>query len=225
VLDALLELVFPPRCVGCGKRGFSLCQQCRAELPMLEAGICARCSSLRPANGTCRGCRQLSPQLMSIRAVCSYRGAARKAVHIFKFRSGRYLAPVLGELLRAELKRRPIRADLLIPVPIAPGRLRDRGYNQTELLAHQIVGIVGARFAPDLLQRKDRTPQLTLSAADRMTNLEGAFTCVAPERVKEKRILLVDDVCTTGATLSACAEALVEAGAARVSAIVFARDL
>jgi ComF family protein len=225
VLDALLELVFPPRCVGCGRRGFSLCQQCRTELPMLEAGICARCASLRPTNGTCRGCRQLSPQLTSIRAVCAYHGAARKAVHTFKFRSGRYLAPILGELLRAELERRPIRVDLLVPVPISPSRLRDRGYNQTELLARQVETAVGAMLLTDVLQRKDRPAQQTLTAADRLTNLDTAITCAAPDRVSGKRVLLVDDVCTTGATLSACAEVLVEAGAARVGALVFARDL
>jgi ComF family protein len=160
-----------------------------------------------------------------VRAVCAYQGAARKAVTTLKFRSGRYLAPLIGDLMRVELRRRPIRADVLVPIPIAPKRLRDRGYNQTELLAREVVEAVGARLATDLLRRVDRPAQQRLTAAERLSNLDDAIRCVAPEQVHGQRVLLLDDVCTTGATLSACAEVLVEAGAARVSALVFARDL
>jgi ComF family protein len=142
-----------------------------------------------------------------------------------KFRSGRYLLPLLGELMRSELRRRPIRADLLIPVPIAPGRLRDRGFNQTELLAREIQQVVGAPLAADLLVRRDRAPQQKLTASERLSNLDDAIRCVAPDRVEGRRVLLVDDVCTTGATLSACAEVLAEAGVKTVTALVFARDL
>jgi predicted amidophosphoribosyltransferase len=110
-----------------------------------------------------------------------------------KFRSGRYLAPLMGELLREQLGRQPLQADLVIPVPLAPKRLRQRGYNQALLLA----------------------------------NLEDAVTCRHPRAraIQGRRVLLVDDVVTTGATLSACAEALAGAGARRISALTFARDL
>jgi ComF family protein len=225
MLGAVWDVLFPPRCLGCGRRGFVLCGECRSELPLLAGAVCSRCASVRATRGACRGCRQLSPQLSSVRAVCAYQGAARKAVTTLKFRSGRYLLPLLGELMLAELRRRPLHADLLVPVPIAPRRLKDRGYNQTQLLAELIVGATGAKLAPDVLTRKDRPPQQKLSAAERLSNLDDAVCCVAPGEVQQRRVLLVDDVCTTGATLSACAEVLVEAGAARVSALVFARDL
>jgi ComF family protein len=167
----------------------------------------------------------LSPALNSVRAAFVYEGVPRRAVHTFKFRSGRYLAPVLGELLRASLEQRPLHADLVTPVPLAPRRLRERGYNQAALLAEYVTDAAGASLATGLLAREDRPPQQRLSAAERMDNLLGAIRCTDPSAASHRRILLVDDVMTTGATLSACAEALADAGASHVSALVFARDV
>jgi ComF family protein len=225
VFDALWRLLFPSRCLGCNRRGIDLCERCRTELPLLTHGVCARCASTRLTRGACRGCRRLSPQLSSVRAVCAYQGAARRAVTTLKFRSGRYVVPLMGALLREELARRPLRADVLVPVPIGPRRLRERGYNQALLLAHEVVGATGASLATDVLARRDRPSQRRLSEAHRLSNLDDAIRCERPEAVLGRRVLLLDDVCTTGATLSACAEVLVEAGASRVSALVFARDL
>jgi ComF family protein len=160
-----------------------------------------------------------------VRAVCVYDGIARNAVHTLKFRSGRHVAPVLGALLRSHLQRRPLHADLVVPAPIARARLRERGYNQAALLAAEIVEMVGGTLVADLLQKDDRPPQQKLSAAERQLNLRDAIRCNGPEQVRGRRVLLVDDVMTTGSTLSACAEALDQAGAARVLALVFARDV
>jgi ComF family protein len=160
-----------------------------------------------------------------VRAVCVYDGVARNAVHTLKFRSGRCVAPVLGELLREHLGRRPLRADLLVPAPMARHRLRERGYNQAALLAGQIVDQVGGTLAVDLLEKADRPPQQTLSAAERRRNLQDAIRCPRPGQVAGRRVLVVDDVMTTGATLSACADVLHEAGAERIFGLVFARDL
>jgi ComF family protein len=226
-LDPLLAFLFPPRCVGCGWRGQALCRSCREGLPYLPIDVCARCASRRTSLGACRGCQRLSPRLATLRAVCAYEGAARHAVHTLKFRSGRCLAAAIGELMRQSLERRPLRADVVAPAPIAPKRLRERGYNQAELLAGEIAELVGGVGAcvPDLLQREDRPAQQSLPAAQRLVNLRGAIACAHREEVRGRRVVLVDDVATTGATLSACAEALAAAGASRVSAIVFARDL
>jgi ComF family protein len=160
---------------------------------------------------------------MALRAVCAYEGAARAAVHSLKFRGGRQLAPLLGELLREHLAQRPLRAEVVVPVPLAPWRRKERGYNQALLLAEQVVEPVGGTLAADLLLRDDRPAQKTLDAAQRLVNLKGAIR--AHGRVPGKRILLIDDVATTGSTLSACAEALSSAGARDVRALVFARDL
>ena len=160
-----------------------------------------------------------------MRAVCLYDGVARQAVHTLKFRSGRYVAPLLGELMRQSLRRRPLRADLVLPVPLAPRRLRERGYNQAALLAEQVVEAVGGTLGQAVLEKRDRPPQQALSAAERRRNLQDAIRCPQPDQVAGRRVLLLDDVMTTGATLSACADALDAAGAERVFGLVFARDV
>jgi ComF family protein len=180
---------------------------------------------MRAARGVCWGCRRLSPALGSIRAAFAYEGAARAAVLTLKFKSGRYLAPVMGELLREELEGRPVHADVVVPVPLAAGRLRGRGFNQALLLACEVAAAVRGLVRDDVLKRNDRAAQQTLSAAERLRNLQGAVTCQHPAEIHGRRVLLVDDVVTTGATLSACAEVLADAGARRVTALAFARDL
>ncbi len=173
----------------------------------------------------CSGCRRLSPTLSVVRAPFAYQGAARTAVLTLKFKSGRYLAPLMGELLRAEIKRRPMQADLVVPVPLAAGRLRERGFNQALVLASEVAVAVHGEIAATALSRAERAAQQTLSGAERLVNLRGAVTCPSPGEVKGRRVLLVDDVVTTGATLSACADALADAGARRISGLAFARDL
>jgi ComF family protein len=130
---------------------------------------------------------------------------------------------VLGSLIEQHLRERPLQADVVVPVPMAPGRLRERGYNQAELLAAQVAGHIQAKLAPNLLARGDRPAQQKLTAEQRASNLKGALS--ARGRLDGLTVLLVDDVATTGATLSACADALVAAGAREVRALVFARDL
>jgi ComF family protein len=131
----------------------------------------------------------------------------------------------MGELLCNELSRRPLHAEIVVPVPLAPGRLRTRGFNQAMLLAEQVCTSVSATLVIDALTRRERPPQSTLKAPDRRSNLEGAFACSEGSALVGKRVLLVDDVVTTCATVSACADTLAEAGARRISVLAFARDL
>ena len=225
MFQSLAEWLFPAKCIGCGVRGTPLCTACRRELPHLPEGTCARCSAWRSARGACRSCRRLSPVLRSVHAAFAYEGAAREAVVTLKFRGGRYLAPLMGELWRAELVGQPIYADLLVPVPLTVERQRERGFNQAALLADELALTLGRPVLKDVLVRRERPAQRTLGAAQRLRNLRGAIACVQPDAVAGQRVLLVDDVVTTGATLSACAASLAAAGAQRISALAFARDL
>jgi len=118
-----------------------------------------------------------------------------------------------------------MQADLVVPVPLAAGRLRERGFNQALVLASEVAEAVRGSVAANALKRAERAAQQTLSGAERLVNLRGAVTCPSPGEVKGRRVLLVDDVVTTGATLSACADALADAGARRISGLAFARDL
>jgi len=220
-----MEAIFPARCLGCQRRGVALCGHCRPHLPRLPQDVCSRCATRRFERGGCLGCRRLSPTITSIRAAFAYEGAARSAVLTLKFRSGRYLAPLMGELMRETLERRPVRAEVVVPVPLADGRQRQRGFNQATLLAEGVCEAVRGTLVADLLTRDDRPPQSTLSAARRLRNLEGAFRCARPSEVRGRRVVLVDDVVTTGATVSACADTLAAAGARRIWVVTFARDL
>ncbi|MCA1643952.1 MAG: hypothetical protein LC797_00300 [Chloroflexi bacterium] len=112
-----------------------------------------------------------------------------------------------------------------MPRPLAAGRLRQRGFNQALLLASEVALAVHGVVRADALRRDERAAQQTLGATDRLSNLQGSVRCAQPAEVTGKRVLLVDDVVTTGATLSACADALAHAGARRITAIAFARDL
>jgi ComF family protein len=225
VLGWLLDAVFPARCIGCARRGTPLCIACKPELPYLPDGVCWRCASRRGARGVCRGCRRLSSVISSLRAPFAYEGAARTAILTLKFRSGRYLAPLMGTLLCEELAVRPLEADLVVPVPLSPGRLRQRGFNQAQLLAEHVAESVRGTLVVDVLTRCERPPQSTLKLTDRLSNVAGAFACAKPRVLSGKRILLVDDVVTTGATVSACADTLADAGARRIAVLAFARDL
>jgi ComF family protein len=219
------EVVFPATCLGCGRRGTALCELCRAALPFLPVDVCQRCAAPTSGRGTCHGCGQLSAAVSSIRAVFAYQGAARAAVVRLKFRSGRYVAPLMGSLVCEALAARPLQADVVVPVPLSRGRMRERGFNQAALLANVVAPSLGGVLLPGLLDRDERPAQRTLKAAERLSNLQGAFRCTLPTTVAGRRVVLIDDVVTTGATLSACADTLAAAGARRVTGLAFARAI
>ena len=157
-------------------------------------------------------------------AACVFDGAARAAVHDLKYRRIRSRSEILAELLADAVERRPIALDLLMPVPLAAGRRRERGFNQSEEIATWLGGHIGVPVDAEALRRiRETPPQVGRSGAARRENVAGAFACAPPEAASGKRIGLVDDVMTTGATLEACADALKSCGAARVYALVVTR--
>ncbi|RLC67526.1 MAG: ComF family protein [Chloroflexi bacterium] len=217
------DLVFPPRCVGCRQAGVWLCTECLSQISRVEPPFCVRCGDAVHAGGLCARCRTSPLQIELIRSVFYFEGVLRKAMHWFKYRGRTVLAEPLGELMAAYWTQHPMPIDVVVPVPLHAARLRERGYNQAALLAHEMARRVGLTVDERVLLRQRATaPQVELDAEQRKENVQQAFRC-SGNGLKGRRVLLIDDVCTTGATLEACAIALYDGGAREVRALTLAR--
>ncbi len=173
----------------------------------------------------CHRCQQTPPQIDGIRSVLYFEGALRAAIHALKYRRARDLAGLLGGLMGDYWQDQPIPVDVIVPVPLHPARERSRGYNQSALLALGLAEAADLPVRVDLLARIRATaPQVDLGAEARRENVRGAFYCENGSATG-LRVLLVDDVCTTGATLEACSQALRAGGASSVWALTLARAL
>lgn len=223
VFRSLLDWLLPPRCGGCARLGGWLCDSCARRIRRLEEPLCPRCGrELAFANASCNCARRLR-HLARLRAAAAYEGPVPPAVHRLKYRGWRSLAPPLAKLLVARLVVEGLPAAHVMAVPLHPVRERGRGYNQAELLAGEIRRSLQLPPAPGRLARvRDTRPQVGLDRLRRLANVEGAFRWEG-EAGEGRPVLLVDDVVTTGATLEACAAALVGAGFGRVSGITLAR--
>jgi len=218
-----LDLLFPPRCLGCRKPGVWLCQACLEQVPRIESSFCSICGDRAGNDGLCSRCRTRPLRIERIRSVLYFEGVLREAIHRLKYRGCVALAEPLGSLMAAYLDEHPMPADVVVPVPLHITRLRERGYNQAALLAHEMARGNGLVVNEHTLVRERATAaQVTLSAEERRLNVKEAFRCV-DAGVVGRKVLLIDDVCTTGATLEACALALYEGGASSVQALTLAR--
>jgi ComF family protein len=196
---------------------------------VLSPPRCAACSDLLPRAGSvfCAGCAASVERCLPSRsciAFAMYGGALAHAIRRFKYEDASYLSRPLGALLRMACRAARFTADLVVPVPLHWHRLVARGYNQSALLARVAAAEVGARLATRALIRVvDTASQAELSRAERLTNVRGAFRVRLGPVVRNRSIALVDDVVTTGATLAACADTLLAAGARSVTGVVLAR--
>jgi competence protein ComFC len=220
--SALADLFFPQRCVGCEKRASDLlCQACFEALPGIGRPVCARCG-MPTAFETfvCDECKGVDFGFESARAPLRYEGVGKEIVHSLKYRGYTTVVEKLAAPLMLGILDSERRYDAIVPVPLHRSRLRKRGFNQAELLARGVAKEINAPVS-DTLQVVRRTrDQVELSAAGRRANVEGAYS--ARSRVRG-RILLIDDVFTTGATMSACSETLLGAGAREVHALSLCR--
>lgn len=218
-----LDFLFPPRCISCHAWGEWLCARCREQIPFLDTPLCSRCSKLLRMPGVCNQCSEVPPPFEGIRAVAVYADPLRTAIRQLKFGGARAVAEPLAELLWGKWLEEPLPVTLVVPVPAHRSRLRERGYNQAALLAKPLAERIGLPMAERGLSRiRPTEKQILLTAASRWENVQGAFVADA-DLVAGHAVLLVDDICTTTATIANCATALKQAGARAVWGFVVTR--
>jgi ComF family protein len=221
MFEELVALAVPPRCAACRaptpRAAGVLCGPCRRALPWLPADCCRRCALPRP----CRRCPARDAPFAAAWAAVAYEGVARDALHALKFRAARPLADVMAAQIAAGAPPAILRG-AIVAVPAHPGRRRARGFDPAQLVSRALARRTGLPLVSALVRGRAPTRQLGSSREVRRTagRLDIRARGPAPERV-----VLVDDVHTTGATLSACAEALHRSGCRQISAVTWARAL
>ena len=232
-VDTVLELFYPSNCVGCGypqDSGKLLCDQCKATAPRIQPPFCRCCS--RPFEGviagdfSCPNCEDRAPAFDCVVSIYQAKGVLRDLIHRFKYGRQFYLRRVLAAYLVEAMQDSRIQADpadCLVPVPLHPARLRERGFNQADALAESLSKRIRLPILRCIERRRYTGTQTRFARIERMQNLRNAFALRKNSDVRGKHLLLLDDVLTTGSTLHECALVLRSAGAESVRAITVAR--
>lgn len=220
IKNIMLDLLYPDiGCVLCGEeqRGEDrLCSKCRRGFEYVEKPKCKRCGKNLPAGASC-DCEKLYPLFTEAASAVYYDGIARTAIRRLKYENCRWLAFTLAYYMYEEFKEHDWRPDLIIPAPIHKERLKERGYNHTELIAAEFSRLSGIPVNPHALIKTRNTPfQARLSRDERLSNVAGAYAVADPRSVCAKSILFLDDVYTTGSTSAECSKMLMLAGAGNV---------
>jgi ComF family protein len=219
MLEQAVDVLFPRACVGCGAGPWPFCAACADQLVPLTPPWCRRCS--RPAERDVDSCRDCPPRpITSARAAFAYRGPAKAAVHRLKFSGWRGVGDALAAAVAA---LGPPPADAVTWVPLARRRRAERGFDQAKVLARALARRLDLPVVAVVRRTKATAPQARRSREQRLRAMEGAFSRI-PGATSPARLLLVDDVLTTGATASACAAKLVDAGAAEVHLVTACRS-
>jgi len=227
IMESAIGLLAPTECINCGSEGLALCESCTRLLISEFGERCWRCNSLTPASRTCPSCRHTgSPGHVWI--VTDYDGAARDLLSLYKFGHNRAAAePISRMMAKAYLEyggdEKP-QGYLVAPVPTATRRLRERGFGHAELLAKKVAAELKMEYSP-ALRRLGQTRQLGATRESRLKQLNSSFAVKNQKSVAGRKILLVDDVVTTGGTLIAATQALRASGASQVDALLFAKRL
>ena len=239
LLDAVVDLLLPPICLGCGERiapGSAVrlvCARCRTRLRAVPSPGCGRCgapqlATARTADPACAECGEWPPALARARAACVLKPPANALVRALKYEGWHTLAdPLAARMAKLVLPEAAARARVCVPVPVSRRRLRERGYNQAELLARAFARRTGRTVVQALDSVERAASQTTLQPVGRRANVAGAFRAheVRCRALQGRDVILIDDVLTTGATASECARVLGAAGIAHITLITFARAL
>jgi competence protein ComFC len=223
IIWKVLDLIFPPECPGCKTIGSRWCSDCRASVRNLPDPVCHVCGEPGKSQSICQDCIDNPPAFDSLRSATLFEGKIREALHRLKYNRDIGLGEVLAPYLVDIYQNQNWDVDIVTAVPLSHKRLRMRGYNQAEILAKPFAGLIGKSYSNHIVQRVvDTRSQIDLSAVERRINVSGAFYANAMY-IKQKSVIIIDDVSTTGSTISECALALKQAGAKKVYALTLAR--
>ncbi len=242
LFDPLLDQIFPPHCVSCGATGALLCVACQAMIHTPKPPLCVHCGTPLASAGSpgetlvlgaqatlCPSCStgHGPASLTALRVAAVYEGAVRDAILALKFHHQRRAAQPLGTLLAAQVGSAGRRPEIILPVPLHPDRAKWRGYNQSGHLARECARARGIPQLADLLVRhRDTRPQVGLGVTERHANVAHAFALASPHAatvLAGRRILLVDEVATTGSTIDAVASALLPVRPAAIWGLAVSR--
>ncbi len=221
--DSIVEAVYPYHCI-CGKWGTILCPTCSQNVEIINTEVCPICKKLSPHGQTCPGCRQHS-NLTGVMVLGSHDGVLKTLIWKYKYGPIKAITPVFGDMLYKQYgeflkKKRP----LITSVPTSPVRLSQRGYNQAAELGDYLAQKAGLIYLEALARPKDTLHQVGLTRKERLANAPGSILDAGHAAGMNKRILVVDDVYTTGATLEECAKILRQQGYREVWGMVLSRD-
>lgn len=226
-----LDILFPHLCFGCKTEGVFLCASCKTSLRWIPP-TCFVCGAFRPPKKrvqpgrTCLSCRKKSHIYAFLSPFSYAQGLVREQLHSFKYNRVRSLDETLAQLLKEYFDAHRInfpKNAVLVPVPLHKNRKRTRGFNQSELVALRLQEIFPIELHSGIIQKTKKTkPQIELTASERQQNVAGTFNVSNPDAVKNKTVILLDDVKTTGATLEEAARVLKDAGAKKIWAITIA---
>ncbi|OGD61939.1 hypothetical protein A2215_02260 [Candidatus Berkelbacteria bacterium RIFOXYA2_FULL_43_10] len=221
-----LDILFPKVCIECRSYGGDVCIECVKKIERVKTSTCFYCGKIEKNGLICVGCRDNNDTNITgiITSTIYEEGPTKEMIHYLKYCGYRDLSEMLGELIVERLKYSIIiKGAVVVPVPMHKNREIARGYNQAELLARYVSKELNSPGGLALKRTKDNPQQMKLKRGKRLENIKGSIECIDLELVKGKCVLLIDDVATTGATLSECARVLKDNGAKKVWGAVVAR--
>lgn len=223
MIESVIALFAPHSCLSCGDEGQLLCRSCWPKLGSPLASCCYLCARTTDDFTTCSSCKSIS-SLNSVRLRTKYQGIAKELVRRLKFERAKAASSIIADsMLELVIDQKSVNQEqILVPLPTASSRRRQRGYDHSQLIARRLASSLGVPYRP-ALTRLGQARQVGSKKIDRLSQMEGAFRIKFGAQVKDKDVLLVDDVLTTGASLEAAASCLLNSGARRVDALVFAR--
>ena len=223
IKSALLDLIFPVRCDGCGSEGGWFCEACAAKVQLQNAQVCPSCRCVSRGGRTCTNCQS---SLAGLRVAASYlkNPELAHAVKTLKYKFSLPLARNLGGILTRAVHSTAYGGErVIVPVPLHPRRQRWRGFNQAEMLARAVAAEIDLPLENLLVRTRNTPHQSKLARAARLQNLTNAFAIAPEHSPQNKTVILVDDVASTGTTLLECARTLKKSGAKEVWGLVLAR--